>query len=51
MPIGAAHLRSDIACAERDRHRYPYANVQLIATGGTVLASAELIGKKRTPTA
>jgi hypothetical protein len=25
-----------------------YANVQLISTGGTVLASAELIGKKRT---
>jgi hypothetical protein len=27
-----------------------YANVQLISTGGTVLASAELIGKKRTLT-
>ena len=28
-----------------------YTNVQLISTGGTVLASAELIGKKRTLTA
>jgi hypothetical protein len=28
-----------------------YANLQLISTGGTVPASAELIGKKRTLTA
>ena len=28
-----------------------YANIQLISTGGTVLASAELVGKKRTLTA